>query len=168
MQGKKSVPTPLGAERSQPAHLPRSASPSWSAARFFSLLPTLGRLRIVSICGPSVFESLCEAGPFTIEHGSLNMMCDAYHWHVAIDRFRYLQSHDAMHGRSGRTVLYFELRERVDAVPFLRIYLHRAPGVGFDPELVARFAAIHAELANGVELGVGGETDSADRSAEGA
>lgn len=128
------------------------ALPRWSAARFFDLLPRLGRLRVISICGPSVFESLCDAGPYSIEDGSLNMITSAFHWHVALERFRHLQSHDAVHGRSGRNVLFFDLRERRDAAPFLRIYVYRAPGSAFDPRIEAAFRQAHAELAEGVEL----------------
>ena len=112
---------------------------------------------MISICGPSVFESLCTAGPYEIADGSLNMVTDAFHWHVALSRFRHLQSHDSVHGRSGRNVLFFELRERADAAPFLRIYVYRAPGAEFDPEVARAFANAHAELAKGIELASGVE-----------
>lgn len=151
MQAKTAAPTPVGSDRSQPAPSPPPSAP-WTAARFFELLPKLGRLRVISICGPSVFESLCEAGPFTIEHGSLNMITNDFHWHVAVARLRHLQSHDSLHARSGRNVLFFELREQADASPFLRIYVYRAPGTEFDPAVAGTFAAAHAELAQGVEL----------------
>lgn len=140
------------AQTACPSPSPGPAPSRWTAARFFDLLADLGRLRVISICGPSVFESLCETGPYEIANGSLNMVTSAFHWHVALDRFRHLQSHDAVHGRSGRTVLFFELRERHDAAPFLRIYVYRAPGAEFDPDVEAAFRRAHAELAQGIEL----------------
>lgn len=133
-----------------------SKSPApWTAARFFDLLQQLGRLRVISVCGPSVFESICVAGPYEIADGFLNMVTDAFHWHVAIARVRHLQSHDSTHGRSGRNVLFFELRESADATPFLRIYVYRAPGVEFAPEIEQTFQRAHAELALGVLLATG-------------
>ncbi|MFO0688336.1 MAG: hypothetical protein U0900_06485 [Myxococcota bacterium] len=136
-----------------PARPSAMPAPSrWTAARFFDLLPQLGRLRVISICGPSVFESLCCAGAYSIDDGSLDMVTSEFHWHVALERFRHLQSHDAVHGRSGRNVLFFELRERREAAPFLRVYVYRAPGADFDPAIESVFRAAHAELADGVEL----------------
>lgn len=136
-----------------PAHPSAMPAPSrWTAARFFDLLARLGRLRVISICGPSVFESLCHAGPYSIEDGSLDMITSDFHWHVALERFRHLQSHDAVHGRSGRNVFFFELRERREATPFLRIYVYRGPGADFDPAIESVFRAAHAELADGVAL----------------
>lgn len=129
-----------------------SAAEPWTAARFFALLGELGRLRVISICGPSVFESICEAGPFSIEDGYLNMVTDAFHWHVEVSRFRHMRSHDAVHGRSGRNVLYYDLRERAESTPFLRIYLYRAHGVDFDPQVAAAFGRAHVELEAGVAL----------------
>lgn len=154
MQASTAAPTPVGSDRSEPAPASLDSSPSapWTAARFFDLLPKLGRLRVISICGPSVFESLCEAGPHSIEHGSLDMITNDFHWHVALARFRHLKSHDSLHARSGRNVLFFELREQADATPFLRIYVYRAPGAEFDPAVAATFAAAHADLARGVAL----------------
>jgi hypothetical protein len=121
----------------------------WTATRFFDLLPKLGRLRVISVCGPSVFEAICEAGPYDLAGGSLNMVTPAFHWHLAIDRLRHLRSHDGEHKRSGRRVLFFELREAPDAAPFLRIYVYRPPRQDFDPAVVDVFLAAHAELAEG-------------------
>lgn len=133
-----------------------AASPSaWDAARFFDLLQQLGKLRVISVCGPSVFESICVAGPYDIDGGFLNMITDAFHWHVAIGRLRHLQSNDTTHGRSGRNVLFFELREQEDAAPFLRIYVYRPPGAEFAPEVAAAFERAHAELKQGVSLASG-------------
>ena len=169
MQAKTAPPTPVGSDRPEPAS--RSSVPdsaAWTAARFFELLPKLGRLRVVSICGPSVFESLCEAGPFSIERGSLDMITSDFHWHVALARFRHLQSRDSLHARSGRNVLFFELREEADAAPFLRIYVHRPPKADFDPAAAAAFAAAHAELANGVALARGIDAGDAEADGKGA
>jgi hypothetical protein len=158
--------TPATTSRSSSPTSPRSPRPAeplsseataWSAARFFDLLQELGKLRVISICGPSVFESICVAGPYEIADGFLNMITDAFHWHVATPRLRHLQSHDTTHGRSGRNVLFFELRESEDASPFLRIYVYRAPGAEFAPEVVRAFHRAHAELAQGVVLAQGEE-----------
>ena len=49
-------------------------------------------------------------------------------------------------------MLFFELRERADAPPFLRIYVHREKGEEFDPQREGLFAAAHGELEKGAEL----------------
>ena len=127
-------------------------STPWTASQFLDLLPALGKLRIISVCGPSVFEALCEAGPYDERGGSLNMVTDAFHWHLATHRVVHLQSRDTIHQRSGRRVILFELRESAEDSPFLRIYVHRAPQTEFDPDVAERFAAAHRELADGVFL----------------
>jgi len=131
-----------------------AAQPSapWTASRFLDLLPELGKLRIISVCGPSVFEALCEAGPYDKRGGSLNMITDSFHWHLAPHRIAHLQSQDAIHTRSGRRVIFFELRESAEESPFLRIYVYRDPETEFDPDVAERFAAAHKELADGVVL----------------
>ena len=86
----------------------------------------------------------------------MNMVTDEFHWHVALSRFRHLQSHDTVHRRSGRNVLFFELRESAAAAPFLRVYAYRAPGSEFAPAVVEAFGAAHTELRDGVELDAGG------------
>jgi len=147
-------PPPTGLSTGNASLSPIEAAP-WTAVRFFDLLQQLGRLRVISVSGPSVFESICVAGPYEIADGFLNMVTDAFHWHIAIARLRHLQSHDSTHGRSGRNVLFFELRESEDATPFLRIYVYRAPGVEFAPEIAQTFQYAHAELALGVALAPG-------------
>lgn len=128
------------------------AESDWTVPRFFRLLGSLGRLRVISACGPSVFEALCEVAPFSLEGGFPNIVTPAYHWHLASDRIRVLRSHDTTHARSGRRVLFFELREQSEAAPFLRIYLHREKGVDFAPEILARFLEAHAALGEGLVL----------------
>ncbi len=127
-------------------------SAPWTAARLFTLLGSLGRLRVISQCGPSTFEALCEVGSFSLEAGFVNAITPAYHWHLALKRFRYLQSHDQTHARSKRRVLFFTLHETPGADPFLRIYVHREPGAEFEPEREAVFAEAHRELAGGVDV----------------
>lgn len=119
---------------------------------FFRALRELGRLRVISQCGASTFEALCELGPCGFAKGQMNAITDAYHWHVSLARFRHVQTHDALHTRSGRRVLYFELREHGGAEPFLRIYLHRAKGEELAPVREARFAALHREWIDGATL----------------
>lgn len=149
------APRSSGPSRMTHAQRHLDAPVAWTAARFFDLLQQLGKLRVISVCGPSVFESICVAGPYDLAEGFLNMVTDAFHWHVAIGRLRHLQSHDSTHGRSGRNVLFFELREQANATPFLRIYVYRLPGAEFAPEIVQAFQRAHAELAHGVELASG-------------
>lgn len=120
--------------------------------RFFRVLRELGRLRVISQCGASTFEALCELGPFGFGHGHMNAITDAYHWHVSLERFRHVRTRDEVHARSGRRVLYFELREDAGAEPFLRIYLHREKGEEFAPEREALFAGLHRAWGAGVTL----------------
>ncbi|CAG0970597.1 hypothetical protein MYXO_01277 [Myxococcaceae bacterium] len=135
----------------------RGPEPGFTHRRFFAALRTLGRLRVISRSGPSTFEALVGFGPFGFGHGHMNAITDAYHWHLALDRFGYLRSCDRVHERSGRRVLFFELRETPDAEPFLLIYLHREKGEEFDPELERRFAELHADLAEGRSLAADGD-----------
>jgi hypothetical protein len=125
---------------------------TWTHARFFDLLGDLGPLRVISIAGASTFEAIVRFGPHGFAHGHMNAITPAYHWHVALARFRHVRSCDELHERSGRRVLFFELREEAAAEPFLRIYLYREKGVDFEPGPEAAFAAAHAELAAGVSL----------------
>jgi len=124
----------------------------WTHRRFFELLESLGRLRVISACGPSTFEALCRLHSWSIERGFLNAITPEYHWHLAVSRLRHLRSADEVHARSGRRVLFFELRESDSANPFLSIYLHREKGAEFEPERERAFAAAHAELSAGVAL----------------
>mgnify|MGYP005839304455 CR=1 FL=1 len=142
--GRDEAPTRAGSRN--------DLSRGWTAPRFFDLLNDLGRLRVISVCGPSVFEAICEAGPYEIVGGFLNMITDAYHWHFAMKRFGHLRSFDTTHARSGRRILYFELREQPEDDPFLRIYAYRPPETDFEPAVLERFAEAHRELAEGVSL----------------
>lgn len=125
---------------------------AWTARRFFARLGELSPLRVISACGPSTFEAICSFGPHGFADGHMNAITPAYHWHLRVDGFRWLRSHDAVHARSSRRVLFFELRERESAPPFLFLYVHRERGAEFDPAREAAFTALHAELAAGVEL----------------
>ena len=129
------------------------SSSDWTPERFFELLRKLGRVRVISVCGPSVFEAICTVAPPHAEGGFLNMISEAYHWHFAADRFRFVRSHDAIHERSGRRALSFELREDPETAPFLRIYVYRDKDRDFDPSVLAEFEAAHRELERGVSVG---------------
>jgi hypothetical protein len=132
---------------------PRAGAPeAWSAQRFFALLGELGRLRIISISGPSTFESICEVGSAGFGGGFMNAITEQYHWHLELRRFGHLRSRDDTHARSGRRVLFFELRESAESPPFLRIYLHREKGEEFDPQRERRFAEVHEQLRDGTAL----------------
>ena len=124
----------------------------WTAERFFHLLSKLGALRVISVCGPSVFEAICEFGDFEIRGGMLNAITPVYHWHFQLSRFRHLHSHDTVHKRSGRRVLFFELREQNESSPFLLVYLYRPTDAEFEPDQEKYFAEAHAELGSGVAL----------------
>jgi len=130
---------------------------AWTARRFFDLLGELGPLRVISICGPSVFESLCTFGPYGVAHGHMNAITPAYHWHVDLARFRRLRTRDEVHDRSGRRVLYFELYEEGAERPFVLVYLYREKRADFEAERLDHFAAAHAELAQGAALADAGE-----------
>lgn len=125
---------------------------AWTARRFFALLGSLGRLRVISQSGPSTFEALCTVGPFEIAHGFVNAITPDYHWHLALKRFRHLRSHDEVHARSGRRVLFFTLAEGPGEPPFLRIYLHREKGAEFDAAREAPFREAHGALRAGVAV----------------
>jgi hypothetical protein len=124
----------------------------WTHRRFFALLRELGRLRVIHRSGPSTFEALCTMGPHGFGEGHMNAITDAYHWHVKLDAFRFLRTHDTVHGRSGRRVLFFELREGESGPPFAFIYVHREKGEEFEPDREQRFLAAHAELDAGRAL----------------
>jgi len=120
---------------------------------FFDALRDLSPLRVISVVGPNVFESICRVDRYALADGYLNAITDAYHWHLELGRFRHLRARDEVHERSGRRVLFFELRESAsDERPFLMIYVHRAKGVEFEPEREARFAALWERAAHGCEV----------------
>ena len=124
----------------------------WTAAGFFRELQQLSPLRVISINGPSVFETICELGPFGVANETLNVIAKSYHWHLDLQRFRFLRSVDSVHERSGRQVLFFELAEAPDAPPFLLVSLYRGSGEAFGEKREALFATLHREMRNGVAL----------------
>ncbi|MEM7410329.1 MAG: hypothetical protein AAF430_08855 [Myxococcota bacterium] len=124
----------------------------WDHRRVFALLRELGRLRVIHRSGASTFEALCTMGPHGFAGGYLNAITDAYHWHVKLDEFGFLRTHDTTHARSGRRVLFFELCATREAKPFAMIYLHREKGAEFEVDREKRFLEAHAALATGREL----------------
>jgi hypothetical protein len=137
-------------EKRQPSA--SGSNEAWTAQRFFDLIRKLGKLRIISISGPSTFEAIGELGPCGLAGGFMNSITDTHHWHLQLSRFGHLRSCDETHARSGRRVLFFELREHADAPPFLRIYVHREKCEEFDPQREGLFAAAHGELEKGAVL----------------
>lgn len=129
--------------------------PLWSADRFFDLLQTFPRVRVILMTGPSVFEALCTPGAYSIQGRFLNAITSEYHWHLDTSRFGYLKSCDQIHTRSGRRVLFFSLHESEADQPFLQIYLYREPGEEFDPQVESSFLRAHEELSEGVRLSRG-------------
>jgi len=132
---------------------PASGTSDWTVRRFFSLMADLSPHRVISVCGPSTFEALIDFGPHGYASGHMNAITPAYHWHLRTAGFGAVRSVDEVHARSGRRVLFFELRERPDdAKPFLLVYLHREREADFEPEREKRFLEAHAELQGGVTL----------------
>jgi hypothetical protein len=119
---------------------------------FFDALRDLGPLRVISPAGPSLFEAICDFDAYGIAEGHLNAITESYHWHIALDRFAHVRSHDEVHARSGRRVLYFALREAVASDPFLLIYLYRGKREDFDGSRLARFTLMHGTLGGGAEV----------------
>ncbi|MGH0028886.1 MAG: hypothetical protein ACQGVC_03780 [Myxococcota bacterium] len=130
----------------------RADDAAWNHRRFFALLGRLGPLRVIHQSGASTFEALCTFGPHGFAQGYMNAITDAYHWHLKLDGFGHVRSRDRTHARSGRRVLFFELASDAGAKPFTSIYLHRAKGADFDPEVQALFARAHQTLADGCVL----------------
>lgn len=93
-------------------------------------------------------------GPHGFAEGFMNSITDAYHWHLKVDGFRWVQSHDTVHARSGRRVIFFTLAEQAGGAPFSFIYVHREKGDEFDTDIEGRFLGAHAELQAGVVLAV--------------
>lgn len=120
--------------------------------RFFDVLTTLSPLRVISVCGPSVFEAICDFEGFGVADGWLNAMTPAYHWHLDLSQLGHLTSRDETHERSGRRVLYFELRRGVGDEPFLLVYLHRGKGEELAAEREEGFLTLHQHFAGGGEL----------------
>jgi hypothetical protein len=129
-----------------------AGNPAVSAAALFEAVRELNPLRIISMSGPSVFEAICDLGPFSITDTWLNAITESYHWHLQVDRIGHVQSRDQIHERSGRRVLFLELREQASAEPFLFIYLHRKKGEEFGDDRERRFADLHSLLSAGVSL----------------
>lgn len=143
----------------QPAPAAPSAAPAaapFGHRAFFESLRELGALRVISRSGASTFEAICRFGPFGFAQGHMNAITDAYHWHLELAGFGHLRSRDEVHARSGRRVLFFELRRDAASDPFLWIYLYRGPEEEIGAEREARFAALHALLAHGVTLACDG------------
>lgn len=127
-------------------------SSPWTLERLFDTLRPLSPLRVVSICGPSVFETICEVGAFGIAEGHLNAITPTYHWHLRLAGCSRLRSRDEVHARSGRRVLFLELFGPDTDHPFLSIYVHREKGAEFDDARRVLFTALHGELSRGVDL----------------
>lgn len=128
------------------------ANASWNARRLFTELGALSPLRVISQSGPSVWESICALRSFGIADGWLNAITPEYHWHLRLDGLGHVRSRDAIHERSGRRVLFVELREEAGAEPFLLLYLHREKGEELDPAREERFLRLHEHFADGAAL----------------
>lgn len=133
---------------------PPAVEPStdWPAARLFELLRDLSPLRVISVCGPSTFEAICDFDTHAMAHGYMNAIQPAYHWHFRLDGLRTVRSRDELHERSGRRVLFLEFRDDAQADPFLWIYVHRERGAEFHAEREKAFLDAHETLSRGIEF----------------
>lgn len=127
-------------------------SAALDAEELFQKLKELGALRVISHCGPSTFEAICTVSTFGVAHGHINAITSEYHWHLNLNGFRHVTSHDEIHERSGRRVLFFELRENAGADPFLLIYLYRDKGAEFEPAREKLFLELHSSMMQGIKL----------------
>ena len=122
---------------------------------FFEVLRSVSPLRVIQITGPSVFETICDVDSFSLREEWLNAITPLYHWHLNVDRFKHLTTKDEIHERSGRRVLFFELRESSgDERPFLLIYLHRGKDEEFDAVREQTFQQLHDRCSGGATVGV--------------
>ena len=113
---------------------PSRAAQDFDARRFFAALRDLSPLRVISACGPSTFEAIIDFDAHGFDGRMMNAITPAYHWHFDVTRLRHLRSQDETHARSGRRVLFFELRQEAGQPPFMWIYVHRERGAEFDAE----------------------------------
>jgi len=118
-------------------------------AELFGHIRDLSPLRVIQVTGPSVFETICELDSFSIADGWFNAITSQYHWHLQLECFRQITTCDTIHERSGRRVLFFELRQRPDEDPFLLIYLHRAKGQEFESNREELFERLHGRCSQG-------------------
>jgi hypothetical protein len=158
--------TPETAPRPQ-AETPDAAPAAWTARRVLVHLRRLNPLRVISWNGPSVFETICDLAAFGVADGHMNAITPQYHWHLRLDGLGHLRSRDEIHERSGRRVLYVEMRESAQADPFLLVYLHRGKGEDFGAERERLFAELHAAFAAGRALPAATEDAAAAGTANG-
>jgi len=121
----------------------------------FDRLAALGPFRIIHQAGPSTFEAIARVAPATLAGPFLNVICDEYHWHLKRDDVGHVQSFDQTHARSGRRVLFLALADRAPGAGgevFTRLYVHRARGAEFDPDVLEGFLALHGRLKGGAEI----------------
>lgn len=130
---------------------------NWTAKDVFALLRALSPLRVISVCGASVFESIMDFDEHGFAHGHMNAMTPHYHWHVALDGLGWVRSNDTVHARSGRRVLFLEFASSSTDEPFLSVYVHRGKGEDFDGARLEAFAAAHAVLSEGRAIGAARE-----------
>ena len=130
---------------------PRIAT-AWTAERVLSSLEDLGPLRIITVTGPNVFETICELGGYGVANGYFNAITPQYHWHLRLDGLRHVHTKDEVHARSGRRVLFLEFREQARAEPFLMVYLHRGKGEEFGDEREAAFGRLHEVFGEGAPV----------------
>ena len=123
--------------------------PKIDVTELFGLIRQLSPLRVIQISGPSVFETICELDSFSIADGWFNAITPQYHWHLALEQFQQITTRDTIHERSGRRVLFFELRQSSNEDPFLLIYLHRGKGQEFESDREEIFERLHGRCSEG-------------------
>ena len=126
-----------------------------TASALFAALVGLGPFRIIHQSGASTFEAIAPIAEADVMGPFLNIICDAYHWHLRLDGCGHAQTFDQTHARSGRRVLFIALADEAPdqgGEVFARLYVHRAKGAEFDASVLAGFMALHADLAEGRAL----------------
>ena len=123
--------------------------PKIGVTELFGLIRQLSPLRVIQVTGPSVFETICDLDSFSIADGWFNAITPQYHWHLELGQFQHITTRDTTHERSGRRVLFFELRQSPNDDPFLLIYLHRGKGQEFEPDREEIFERLHGRCSQG-------------------
>lgn len=153
MASTPASPAPAaGAPHTDP--IDSSAAPR-SAEDLFGRLEGLGPFRIIHQAGPSTFEAIAPIVPSSVVGPFLNLISDAYHWHLQLSGVGHAQTFDQTHARSGRRVLFVALADRAPedgGQVFTRLYVHRAKGAEFEPHVLDGFLRLHRALAGGRAL----------------
>lgn len=126
---------------------PSATSRGLNFADLIEALPPLGPFRLISHSGPAVVESIVALVPMSLADGTWTSQSSAHQWHVDASRPCFARTHDTMHARSGRRVLFVTLHERADCPRFARLHLPRETHQPFESAREREFARLHADVA---------------------